>query len=77
MSKTQPLEEKIKSIIDSFELPESEHADRAKESAVTLWLPIDHKMKFDLLQCKSRRRFSQLARLALMQIIDKVSEESA
>jgi hypothetical protein len=75
MSKSLQCE--IEEIIKAFELPETEAEDRARESAVTLWLPDDYKIKFDVLQGKSRRRFSKLARVSLMQIIDKVYEEPA
>lgn len=39
--------------------------------AITIWLPTDYKSKYDMLQDKTKRKFSKLVREVLKSTIDR------
>lgn len=64
----------IDSIIEEFDLTKPAVRSVDKRS-ITLWLPVEYKEKFDLLQGRSNRLFGKKLQEVLMQAIDRVPLE--
>lgn len=63
----------IDALIDELELSFSDCSDELPETAaVTFWLPVDVKAKYDLLQSRSKRKFAAALREILITAITKV-----
>lgn len=71
--------ETLDSIIEGFDLSNIPTPTRVHDGApVTVWIPSEYKVKYDLVQDRSRKKFSRVLREVFMRAIDKVYvDESA
>lgn len=67
----------LDSIIDGFDPANTPQPQRVHDGApVTIWLPAEYKAKYDLVQDRSRKKFSRVLREVFMRAIDKVYVEN-
>ena len=62
----------IEQILKEFDLSSADKNGSVKLEPVTFWLPSDYKIKYDLLQSKSKSRFGKLLKEVLKRSIDTV-----
>lgn len=72
-----PADQTIDAIIDDFDLAERASRENVETMAITIWLPVDKKKRFDELQGESRKRFGKLVKKVVEHTIDRVSEKKA
>lgn len=74
----QPVDLEFNDLFEQFtaESNDMENTPLDKE-AITLWIPVEYKEKFDRLQRKSKRRFSKVLKEVVMRSIDRVAVDQA
>lgn len=63
----------LDAIIESFDSSNVTCPERVGDGKpVTIWLPLEYKAKYDLLQHRTRNKFGKVVRQMLKQALDKV-----
>lgn len=68
--------ETIDSILEGFGPLVKGNEEPIKTLPITFWLPEEYKMKYELIQNKSKRKLGKLLQKVLMKSIDKIDLES-
>lgn len=65
----------LDAINDDFDLSDINTEDPEPKQPITLWLPVEYKLKFDLIQQRSKKRFGKHLKEVLKRSIDKIDIE--
>lgn len=71
------IEQSIEEIFGDLDLSEYHDETRIEGKGVTFWLPMDYKIKYDMIQKCSKRKFSKKIKEIIMRSIDRVEIDSA
>lgn len=66
----------LDSVFDNLQSDLSDHVVISQRQAITIWLPDEYKIKYDLLQERTKRRFGKLVKELLKKSIDKIDLNS-
>lgn len=67
--------EGLKEVIDGVSLDSIKDCDKIETEGITLWIPVEYKRKFQMLQNQTSRQFSRVLKNVICQSIDRVIDE--
>jgi hypothetical protein len=67
----------IDSILENFELDNAPSWDKKTHQALTFWIPVEHKEKYDQIQFRSKKRFGKLLKEVLKKSIERFDLEAS
>lgn len=58
--------------IENFELMPEESAPQSESDTISIWLSLDQKAKYDLIQARSKKKFGKFLKKIIEKTIDRV-----